>query len=93
MENENTIPSEALLLKRVAEDLRRVIADSGLKQSEISEKLGFRGAEVSARLTGTRNLTLKSIHEICELLDVEVVVTLVKRRGRPQAARRIGAVQ
>lgn len=77
--SKDSIPDSAAsrdqLMARVAEDLRRAIKAQGVKQKAIAARLGVAESEVSGRLSGQRNLTLGSIHELADLADLSVVVT------------------
>lgn len=71
------IPESAgqqMLMFRVADSLKRALKAHGLKQRDIARLLGISEPAVSDRLSGNRNLTLVSIHELAELAELRVIV-------------------
>lgn len=49
--------------------LRGALAEKGIKQTDISERLGISRQAVSYKLNGKSALTVRDVSAICELLD------------------------
>jgi len=62
-------------LAAVAADLRILIAEQNEQYQAIAERIGISAAGLSKQLSGTANLTLESIGEICDAIgkDFDVV--------------------
>jgi transcriptional regulator with XRE-family HTH domain len=69
----------ALLMTRVADDLRKALKARGVKQKDIAARLGISEAAVSIRLRGDQNLTLASLQELAALAGLSVSVQFKPR--------------
>lgn len=56
----------------------------GVSQAELAERLGVSAAEISMRLRGTRNLTLKTIADMFDALAFDVDIESKDRRVHHQ---------
>lgn len=60
----------------IAINLASAVAHAGLSRAELAEKLGWKPSRVSKILTGSTNLTLKTIFQICKAIGLEFDVVL-----------------
>lgn len=60
-----------LMAQEVAVKLANAAAASGMSQQELADKLGWKKSRISKVLHGASNLTLKTLFEISEALDIE----------------------
>ena len=63
---------EELLLLKAQTLIYQLLDHQGIDQAALARKLGQTEAHVSALLSGTRNMTLKTLARICYLLDSQV---------------------
>jgi len=54
------------------------VCRAGLNRAQLAQKLGWKPSRVSKILTGSSNLTLKTIFQICQAIDLEFDVVLRK---------------
>lgn len=69
--------------QEVATDLARALHESGMSRTELCEKLDWKPSRMSKVLGGGANLTLKTLHQLCEAIGMEFDLIL----RRPQQAR------
>lgn len=81
-ERDRLIAQEALVFS-VTETLCRVLAERGMTRAQLAEKLGVKPSEVTQRLNGGRNLTLRSIADMFHAMDCTVTVV-----AKPKASTR-----
>lgn len=60
-----------LKAQEVAVGLASAVAASGMTQKALADKLGWTTSRVSKVLHGATNLTLKTLFEVCEALNIE----------------------
>ncbi len=60
----------------IAIKLASVVNRSGLNRAQLAEKLGWKASRVSCILTGNTNLTIKTIYQICQAIDLDFDVVL-----------------
>ena len=53
----------------IAIKLASAVHHAGLNQAQLAEKLGWKASRVSRVLNGSTNLTIKTIHQICQAVD------------------------
>ena len=73
--NKKACAQEALIMN-VTEDLLLVMEDKGVSKAELARKLSKSRSYVSQVLDGARNMTLRSLADICYALDIEPTVTI-----------------
>ena len=88
---EDRIPEEVLaeqwysLLHQVigkVQDAYREAAKSGLNQKAIAKRLGKKSPEVISRcLSGQKNMTLRTLHELARAMDCRLDVTVTPLSG------------
>lgn len=66
------------LIFNTTEDILLAMQDAGMKQSDLAKKLGKSDSCISQMLNGTRNITLRTLSDICAALGVEVKITITK---------------
>lgn len=66
------------LIFNTTEDILLAMQDAGIKQSDLAKKLGKSDSCISQILNGTRNITLRTLSDICTALGVEVRITITK---------------
>lgn len=60
-----------LKAQEVAVGLASAVVDSGITQKALADKLGWKTSRVSKVLHGGSNLTLKTLFDVCEALNIE----------------------
>ena len=60
-----------LKAQEVAVSLASAVVDSGITQKALADKLGWKTSRVSKVLHGGSNLTLKTLFDVCEALNIE----------------------
>ncbi len=60
-----------LKAQEVAVGLASAFAQNGMTQKELADQLGWKTSRVSKVLHGASNLTLKTLFEVCEALNIE----------------------
>ena len=55
----------------VAVKLANAVSESGMTQKELADKLGWKTSRMSKVLHGASNLTLKTMFQVCEALDID----------------------
>ncbi|HFI1903244.1 TPA: helix-turn-helix domain-containing protein [Enterobacter roggenkampii] len=58
----------------VTEDILIQMEDRGVSKSDLAEKLGKTKAYISQLLSGSRNMTLRTLADICFALDIKPTV-------------------
>lgn len=71
--------------QEVATNLARALHDAGMNRTQLSEKLGWRPSRVSKVLGGEANLTLKTLYQICDAMNLEFDVVLRTPNQAPAA--------
>src|SRR5699024_12194056 len=70
--------------QKVAVELAAAVADAGITQAELAQRLGWKPARVSKVLHGATNLTLKTLFELSEALGLDFALTLTaKQQAEP----------
>jgi transcriptional regulator with XRE-family HTH domain len=64
------------------EQLRRLLAESGLSRYEIGRRSGVDEAALSRFANGQRGLTTESLDRLCDALGLELVARRPKRRTK-----------
>jgi transcriptional regulator with XRE-family HTH domain len=67
------------LLLEASEAVCRALADRGVTRGDLAKLLGVRASEVTQRLSGGRNLTLRTLAEMLDALGYDVHLSLVDR--------------
>jgi len=60
----------------IAVDLARAVADSGMSRTQLADRLGWKASRVSRILSGSSNLTLRTIHQLTEAIGFEFDMVL-----------------
>lgn len=58
-------------------ELKKVMKEKGIKQSELAERLGVTSQYISGVCTGRLSISFKRLNEIAEILGVEALSLLV----------------
>jgi transcriptional regulator with XRE-family HTH domain len=77
---------EGDLQRTVGENLRAYREDQGLSQEAFAEVLGYHRTYVGGLERGERNLTLRSVERLAEMLDLEPL-ELLGSKGRRRTGR------
>ena len=67
------------LLLEASEAVCRALDDRGVSRSDLAKLLSVRASEVTQRLSGGRNLTLRTLAETLDVLGYDVHLSLVDR--------------
>lgn len=73
---ERRILAEERLVVEVAERVSMAIEQTGTLKKDLAERLGIKPAELSQRISGSRNLTLRSLAAMAHELGFEVKIDL-----------------
>ena len=65
-----------LKAQEIAVGLASAVAASGMTQKALADQLGWRTSRVSKVLHGASNLTLKTLFDVCEALNIEFDISL-----------------
>lgn len=68
----------------IVEEVYRILSEKKMSQSELAQKLGKSSAEVSKWLSGTHNLTLRSVTKIEVALGVDLIETISEAKKKYQ---------
>lgn len=60
-----------LKAQEMAVELAAAVAEAGITHKQLAEKLGWKTSRVSKVLHGATNLTLKTLFELCEALELD----------------------
>ncbi len=64
-----------LKAQEIAVGLASAVAASGMTQKALADQLGWRTSRVSKVLHGASNLTLKTLFDVCEALNIELDIS------------------
>lgn len=84
-EERRLIAQERLLLE-ATEAVCKALDERGMTRRQLAGVLGVRPSEITQRLSGARNLTLRTLAEMLDALDCEVHLSLVDRTFTPSRA-------
>lgn len=71
----------------ITEQIYAYLAEKGWSQSDLAEKLGKKNSEISKWLSGTHNLTLKSITKLETMLGKDIITTPQKISAKHQTIK------
>ena len=77
--------AEERLMLAATELIAEAMERQGVNRKQLAEKLGVSQGEVTQRLSGTRNLTLRSLADMLHVLDAEAKVVIRYREAMPQS--------
>ncbi len=66
----------------IGEQLRRAIREGELSQAELARATGLSEGQISHFLKGDRGLSLESIDNVLDVLELEIVIRPRKRKGK-----------
>jgi len=66
-----------LKAQEIAVELAAAVADAGITQAELAQRLGWKPGRVNKVLCGATNLTLKTLFELSEALGSDVGLTTI----------------
>lgn len=70
----------------IAVDLARAVTEFGMSRAQLAEKLDWKPSRVSRILSGSSNLTLRTIHQLTEAIGLEfdMILRLPSQQRAPQ---------
>ncbi|OWO82458.1 hypothetical protein B5C26_08690 [Photorhabdus luminescens] len=74
--NEQMLFAQEELVFNVTEDVLLAMEDKSIKKSELADKLGKTKSYVSQVLSGSRNMTLRTLSDICFVLGAKPNITI-----------------
>ncbi len=74
--NTNVDPVAQELIRSVRDGIEAVMAERGIDRRELARRLGTTPGFVSHLLTGRRNMTLRTLADIANALDCDVMFRL-----------------
>jgi transcriptional regulator with XRE-family HTH domain len=66
------------------DEIHAILAKKGWTQNDLAEKMGKTPAEVSKWISGSHNLTIKSIAKLSAALEEDLIMTVSKAREKFQ---------
>ncbi len=66
------------------DEIHAILEKKGWTQNDLAEKMGKTPAEVSKWISGSHNLTIKSIAKLSVALEEDLIMTVSKAKGRFQ---------
>jgi transcriptional regulator with XRE-family HTH domain len=86
------VRAEERLIVDATEEVAGALAERGWTRARLAAALGVRPSEITQRLRGQRNLTLRSVAAMLDALDFDVEITRVSRRQpAPSSVRSCGS--
>lgn len=70
--------AEGDLQRRVGENLRRLRVERGFSQEDFADQLGYHRTYIGGVERGERNLTLRTVERLAELLGVDPIDLLAR---------------
>ena len=80
-DHERQLVVQEKLLLEASEAVCRALDERGMSRSELAKLLSVRASEITQRLSGGRNLTLRTLAEMLDLLGYDVHLSVVDRRA------------
>ena len=81
-DEERRLAAHERLLLEATEAVCKALDDRGMTRRQLASVLGVRPSEITQRLSGARNLTLRTLAEMLDALDCDVHLSLVDRPSR-----------
>ncbi|USE34103.1 helix-turn-helix transcriptional regulator [Endozoicomonas sp. SCSIO W0465] len=75
-ESNKKVCAQEDLIMNVTEDILVIMEDKGISKAELARKLSKSRSYVSQVLDGARNMTLRSLADICYALDIKPTVMI-----------------
>ena len=72
--------AQEVLITRVTEEIWKAMDEAGINQAELARKMGATKGHVSQVLNGSRNMTLRTLADICFALDYQPVLRLESKK-------------
>jgi transcriptional regulator with XRE-family HTH domain len=89
LEDRRALAQERLILE-VTERIAEAMEERGVTQAELASRLGVSPSEISMRLRGTRNLTLRTVADMFDALGFDGELACKdRRRHRDWSGRRV----
>jgi transcriptional regulator with XRE-family HTH domain len=85
--------AEEELLLAATELMQEAIDDRGITRQELARRLDVRPSEITQRLAGARNLTLRTLASMMDALGFKVVLGRADRNAKRQAVHAHGLWQ
>lgn len=73
---------QELIILDVTEQIWAVLNKRKLKKQELAKRMNMSKSNISQLLSGSRNMTLRSLSDIAYALDMDVKIKLIKRRRK-----------
>jgi transcriptional regulator with XRE-family HTH domain len=70
------------LLLEATEAVSKALDDRGMSRRQFAQALGVRPSEITQRLSGARNLTLRTLAEMLDALNCDVHLSVVERSSK-----------
>jgi len=78
-DEERRLAARERLLLEATEAVCKALDERGMSRRELATALGVRPSEITQRLSGARNLTLRTLAEMLDALDCDVHLSVVDR--------------
>ena len=81
-----TYAEEAAMVD-AAELIASALDEAQISQSDLARRLGISRSEITARLIGERNITVRKLAATLHALDMDLVISATKRKRRSVTAK------
>jgi transcriptional regulator with XRE-family HTH domain len=81
-----TYAEEAAMVD-AAELIASALDEAQISQSDLARRLGISRSEITARLVGERNITVRKLAATLHALDMDLVISATKRKRRTVTAK------
>jgi len=74
--------SQEVLITRATEEIWKAMEDAGITQAELAKKMDVTKGHISQILNGSRNMTLRTLADICFALDCQPTLRLEPKKTK-----------
>jgi transcriptional regulator with XRE-family HTH domain len=68
--------AQEVLITQATEEIWRAMEEAGINKAELAKKMGVTKGHISQILNGSRNMTLRTLADICFALDYQLTLSL-----------------
>lgn len=91
--NENArLVAQEVLVCRVAEAIWKTMEECGVSKAELAKRVGTTQSSITQMLSGSRNMTLQTLSDICFVLGQEASVVIDKCDDEGRSAAEEGTI-
>lgn len=76
--------AQELLITEVTEEIWKAMEEAGINKTELANRIGATKGYVSQVLSGSRNMTLRTLSDICFALDKKATIYIEIKTGNDE---------